>query len=122
MVFRLAVREVEAWLLADAHALSRFLRIPEGRVPADPDAEKDPTLTLVNLARQSTSPRIRQAIVPARGDRVQVGKLYEATIIEFAENHWSLERASQRSRSLARARTALEALAKRWGRYALVEG
>jgi len=116
MAFRIAVREVEAWLMADAQGLATFLHVPERRVPADPDAEADPTRTLVNLARGSTRQSIRKAIVPKPGGSAQVGPLYEATIIEFAASHWSLDRACERSPSLERTRRALERLARRWER------
>jgi len=114
MCFRLAVREMEAWLMADRRALARFLGIVASRIPADPDAEPDPTGTLVALARSARSRRIREAMVPRAGIAARVGILYESTIIEFAREHWSLERASGASASLRRARAALHALAGRW--------
>ncbi len=117
MAFRVAVREVEAWLLADAKALASFLHVPEHRIPADPDAEEDPTRTLVNLARRSKRLSIRRAMVPKAGASAQVGAEYEATIIRFAANHWNLDRACERSPSLARSRRALRDLARRWKRH-----
>lgn len=118
MVFRLAVRQVEAWLLADAAALASFLHVPERRLPRDPDAEEDPTRTLVQLARRSTRRSIHRGMVPRAGFSAQVGPEYEAMLIEFATNHWSLERACARSPSLARARRALRELAGRWAEHA----
>jgi hypothetical protein len=114
MLFRLAVREVEAWLLADTSAIAEFFHVAEGEVPLDPDLEKDPTVSLVNLARRSTRSAIRKAMVPAEGADAQVGRLYEATLIEFATEHWSLARACKRSDSLKRARAALRKMGARW--------
>lgn len=73
MVFQLAVRQVEAWLMADAAALASFLHVPERRVPLAPDAEDDPTRTLVQLARRSTRRSILRGMVPRAGFSAQVG-------------------------------------------------
>jgi len=118
MCFRLAIRELEAWLLADAKGLSEFLKVDQSMLPSDPDAEGDPTVTLVRLARRSSSSALRRALVPPQRSSVPVGPLYEAKIIEFGERHWDLSRACERSESLRRARRALRALAARWKLHA----
>lgn len=115
MVYRIAMREVEAWLLADTRGISRFLGIPEERLPVNPDLERDPTRKLVDLARRYSKSRIRAAMVPAPRAAAQVGPLYEATMIEFAVEHWSVERAMRKSDSLRRAHAALKEMAHRWG-------
>jgi hypothetical protein len=117
MCFRLAVREMEAWMLADAGALADFLAVPERLIPDDPDADDDPTHTIVNLARRSRREAIRRAMVPGRGHSASVGPLYEAKLIEFGQTLWSLSRACAKSRSLRRARQRLRELADRWRRY-----
>lgn len=117
MVFRLAVREMEAWLLADREGLAKFMGLSPSVFPDRPDEEDDPTRTLVNLARRSKKRAIVQAFVPRRGDSVSVGPGYEAAIIEFGGLHWSLHRACKRSPSLRSARKALHDLSGRWGRY-----
>lgn len=114
MCFRLAVRELEAWLLADARGISEFLDVEERWVPANPDAERDPTQSLVALARRAGRGDRRRRLVPEQGSGTVVGKLYEDTIIEFATHHWDLGRACKRSDSLRRARAALRALGQRW--------
>jgi len=53
-----AVREVEAWLLADGTNFSRFLRVQEGALPKDVEAIKDPKACLIGLARKSRSREI----------------------------------------------------------------
>lgn len=118
MAFRLAVRALESWLLADREGVADFLGVSVARVPERPDEERNPTQTLVNLARKSNKRSVRQALVPRAGDRVAVGPGYEAAIIEFGVLHWSLERAVQASPSLHSARLALRALSARWARHA----
>jgi hypothetical protein len=117
MCLRIPVREVEAWLLADGGAIARYLKVPVSKVPRDPDSLPDPTRTIVNLARQSTKPAIVREMTPKQGAAAVVGPLYETRLIEFATNHWDLDRASKRSRSLLRARDRLRTMAEGWKRH-----
>jgi hypothetical protein len=114
MCFRVAVRELEAWLLADHEAVSAYFRVDARRIPDDPDGVPDPTAVLVALARKSKRVAIRRAMVPAPGTSVAVGPLYEAMLVEFGRRHWDLGRACARSASLRSARCALNGLARRW--------
>jgi hypothetical protein len=117
MVFTLAVRELESWLLADASALAEFLGVKVSMIPEDPDREEDPTETIVGLARRSSRPSIKRAMVPASGSNAQVGPLYEARIIEFGRRDWDVERACRRSVSLGRTRRAMRDLGDRWSDF-----
>lgn len=117
MCFRIAVRELEAWLLADVEGLAGFLEVQEAWIPLEPDSEADPTAVLVNLARRSRRSSIRRAMVPAAQTSAVVGPLYEAKIIEFGERYWDLARACRRSESLRRARRAVRELSSNWRKY-----
>lgn len=64
MRLRVVVREIEAWLLADREELARFLGIPEGKVPRDPEKIADPKSAMVNLARHSRRRDVREDMVP----------------------------------------------------------
>jgi hypothetical protein len=117
MCFRLAVRATESWLMADAAALASFLTVDERWVPTEPDSILNPKVALVDLARRSRKAQVRREMTPPQGASVSVGPLYAANIINFAMNHWSLERACKRSDSLRRARKALRDLGSRWRHY-----
>jgi len=108
--FRVAVRAIEAWLLADAQAIARFLRVSHKVVPADPEHLPQPKRVLVDLAGRSSSREVRDAMQPRAGSGRAVGPLYASKIIEFARDHWSVARAATRSDSLARAVRCLERL------------
>ena len=113
MRFRVAVRAVEAWLLADAERLAQFLGISRNRVPRNADAELDPKSTLVTLARRTNRTRIREDIVPREGSGGRVGPGYTGRIIEFVEtakHPWRPEIAMQSSDSLRRCVEALKNL------------
>lgn len=87
LCLRIAVRAIEAWLLVDADRVARFLHVKPDQVPGAPDELPDPKQALVNLARRSTKPAIREDMVPGRKASRLVGPGYEARIIEFASEH-----------------------------------
>ena len=60
MIFRVAVRAIEAWLMADVETLSNFLHVRGSLVPSDPDGLSHPKESLVNLARRSPRAEIRK--------------------------------------------------------------
>lgn len=103
LIFRVAVREAEAWLLAHRDAFAEFLGISNDLVPIYPDDEQDPKQCLINLARTSRKRRLREAIVPREGTTAKIGPDYNGKLIEFLVNHWNAQQASQNSPSLYRA-------------------
>lgn len=107
MCFRIAVHEMEAWLLADAEHLAQFLHISPAKIPSEPDKEANPKQILVNLARESSKRDIQKDIVPRRGSGKDVGPGYTNQIITFVERYWHLDQAMQRSESLLRCMQAL---------------
>ena len=112
MRLRLAVRELEAWLLADRAGFSRFLGVSERDLPADPESLSDPKGTVIDLARRSSKPKVRSGMPPRPGSGRKTGELYAALLIEFTQDHWNVAAASARARSLARAIGRLDELAK----------
>ncbi|MGE0080730.1 MAG: hypothetical protein AB7U81_05480 [Thiohalomonadaceae bacterium] len=110
MLLRVAVREVEAWLLADAHAMSQFLRVSEARFPRNPDDEIDPKRTLLELAKKAPR-RIRDELLKPPYAIAAQGLGYNEVLGRFVGTEWSPERAAQRSPSLARTRRRIRELA-----------
>jgi len=108
MSFRVAVREVESWLLADRDALAHFLGVSAASVPRAPDDLDDPQQTLINLARRSRSRDIREDMVPRPGSGRSEGPAYASRMIEFASGPWRPSVAKQTSDSLLRCCQALE--------------
>jgi hypothetical protein len=111
LCFRVAVRSVEAWIMADADAIAGFLGIARAKVPSDPDRVSEPKQALVNLARASRRKATREDIVPREGSGRTVGPAYASRMIELVSTHWRPAIASQRSDSLRRAIGCLQRLA-----------
>lgn len=115
LLFRVAVREVEAWLLADTEGLAEYLGVNPRFVPADPEGLADPKAELVALARRSRSRDLRERLVPRPKSTAPQGRDYNACLREFVEGRWNPVRASERSVSLARTVERLSAFEPDWG-------
>jgi hypothetical protein len=102
LLIRVAVREVEAWLLADRNGIANFLSVAKNKVPQYPEAEADPKRTLINLARKSRRQRLAMELVPETGSSASIGPLYNARLSEFVTNSWDVECARMASPSLDR--------------------
>lgn len=102
LALRIAVRALDAWLLADAQAFAAFFRVARARVPDGPEGLVDPKLALVGLCRHSSSASIRRGIVPPKGSPRRVGPEYTALVSEYAETTWRPDTAAGAAPSLAR--------------------
>ena len=101
-VFRLAVRELESWLLADRDAFGQFFSVHVQRIPEEPESIPDPKRGLVDVVRRSRSRHMRDDIVPREGSGRSVGPGYLGRITDFVQTAWSPTTASLRSDSLRR--------------------
>lgn len=102
MVFCIAVREVEAWLLADRSGFARSFGVRRDRLPFDPERLESPKREIVRLARRSRFPRVRRDVVPRPGSAAAVGPGYTGRLIEFAASRWDPRVAAASSASLRR--------------------
>ena len=113
MLFRVVVREIEAWLLADREGFSRFSGIPVDKVPHHPESLDDPKRTLLNLIRRHGNRNIKAEILPQRGSHAAVGFGYNQTLVQFVRESWSAARAAKNASSLDRACRRLRELSLR---------
>lgn len=101
-VFRLVVREIESWILADRQGIADFLGISVAKIPLNPEEIQDPKRHLVNLARGARSKALRDALVPKVGHAASEGPLYSTELGRFVSDRWNPVVARTNSRSLAR--------------------
>lgn len=102
LMFRVAVLEAEAWVLAHRAAFAEFAGIAEARIPSDPEGIDDPKRKLVNLCRLSRQKAILDGMVPAKGSTALVGPEYNARLALFVQRSWDPSVAALRSPSLQR--------------------
>lgn len=114
LLLRVAVREIEAWLLSDHEAMRTLLGNRSIRLPDAPDELEDPKNTLLKLALKAKR-EVQRDLVPPAGSIASQGLGYNARLSDLIRRDWQPERAAHRSPSLQRARQRLKALAMRVG-------
>lgn len=107
LLFRIAVREIEAWLLADRSGFASFLKIDKALIPTNVDKIDHPKQKVINLAKRSRNRALRQAIVPIPGRTARVGPDYNGQLSSFVFGEWNIEEAMKNSESLRRTVKAL---------------
>lgn len=100
MLFRIVIREIESWLLADTNAIASFLNLKQSFIPTKVEDLTDPKQVLINLARRSRSRVLREALVPAMHSTASEGILYNPEMIRFVKEFWDPEKARVNSPSL----------------------
>lgn len=107
MKLRVAVREVEAWLLGDRANLAHFLNVSRALVPRNPDDLSNPKATMIGIARRSRTRATREGLPPREGSGRSIGPLYVSELARFVQARWDIDAAAAASSSLARCLQAL---------------
>ncbi len=101
-LFRVVVREIESWVLADHKAFSEYFGISQAKLPPDPDSLLDPKAALLKLVSGSRR-EIKDAMIAKKGALAIQGVGYNTILGDFIRTSWSSLRAQERSRSLKKA-------------------
>jgi hypothetical protein len=110
LCFRIAIREVEAWLLADTIAINTLMG-KTIKVTTEPEALEDPKTHLLNLVATKGSRALKEDMIRVDAGSVRQGVGYNARLCHMVRTEWNPARAAERSPSLARARQRLAELA-----------
>lgn len=113
LMLRIAVREVESWVLADHDAVRKLIG-KKGTLPPQPDDLPDPKQHLLRLAKLAAR-EVRDDLLKETGAVASQGIGYNHRLTDFVRSDWSPERAAQRSPSLHRTRIRLHEMAWRLG-------
>lgn len=108
LIFRVAVREVEAWILGDRENFSRFLGISADLIPFNPEALEDPKRTLVQLASRARKADVRRRLVPRQNMTAVQGPEYNLCLSEFVAAAWNPSTSSLVCPSLAKCRRRIK--------------
>jgi hypothetical protein len=113
MRFRVVVRQIEAWLLADSERFAKFFGVKRSAVPGAPDDLEDARAGVLRVVGRSHRSAIRQDMLPRPRSGRRVGAAYTSRLIEFASDAhqgWRPDVAAKRSPSLARCLARLREL------------
>ncbi len=106
-VLRVAVREVEAWLLADLDNMAAFLNLAPKDLPANVETVARPKVEIVRLAALSPDDEVRDNLVPRPGSTATTGRLFTRSLIGYVRDRWDVDAAAGNADSLDRALKAL---------------
>lgn len=106
LLFRVVVREIESWVLADHKAFSEYFGISAAKLPQDPDSILDPKATLLKLVGGSRR-ELKEAMIAKKGALAIQGVGYNTILGDFIRTSWSPQRAQERSKSLKKAFTRI---------------
>jgi hypothetical protein len=113
MRFRVVVRQIEAWLLADGDRFAEFFGVRRNLIPDFPDNLADAKETVLTLVASSTQRAVRDDMVPRPRSGRRVGPAYSSRLIEFVTSEprgWRPDVAAASSPSLSSCITRLEGL------------
>jgi hypothetical protein len=120
LLFRVVVREIETWLLADGQGFADFSGVPLNKMSAAPEKLDDPKRELLLLVSRYGKKPIKQELLPAEGVKARVGLGYNDALSGFVRTSWSPERAAENAGSLSRTRFRLGILANNFGTYSII--
>lgn len=100
MVFSIAIREADAWILADP-GIARYLGSTVS-APESAESIQDPKSALIQIAKRSRKREIREEMIVARGAVARVGPGYNRVLADFVSSEWDVELASSRCKGLNR--------------------
>ena len=106
-MLRVAVHEVEAWLLADAKNMADFLSLRPNDIPARIESVAQPKEVIVKLASLSPDADVRDNLAPRAALTATTGRLFTRSLIGYVRDRWDVDEAAQNADSLARALRAL---------------
>lgn len=101
LLFRVVVKEIESWIMADRTNFSSYLGVSEATLVRDIESISDPKRHLCYLAGKSRKRDIRKGLMPV-GSAKQ-GPFHNMLLTEFIMNQWSIDNAKLHSPSLAKA-------------------
>lgn len=102
-IFRIAVKEVEAWLLADRVGFANFLKVNPQVIPPYPEEIVDPKQHLLKIASRSRVSGLARDLLPTKNSTAIIGPLYNERLTKFISDTWNAATAAENSNSLLRA-------------------
>jgi hypothetical protein len=108
LLFRIAVKEIESWLLADRINFAKYFAISHNLIPKDVELIDDPKNFLINLARKSPKRDIRESIAPKFHSTAKIGPNYNDCLSIFVQKKWQFYEAAKNSVSLMKTLNSLD--------------
>lgn len=101
LIVRVAVREIESWLLADRKNFSDYFGLSLNKIPHNPDNEFNPKEFILKLiVNYNVKKGIKEQIVRMEGSNYFIGRGYNDEITNYIFRKWNFKEAVKNSDSL----------------------
>ena len=97
ILFRIAEKEIDAWILSDREAFATWMNISVNKIPSNTQEIEDPKQFIINLAHKSKKKEMKD-IIP-QGTAIQ-GPGYNILLQRFIVERWDAENAANCNASL----------------------
>lgn len=102
LIFRVAVREIESWLIADGIAMKKLLSNGANNLERSPDNLRYPKNYLLRRALRAPKSIKADLVVKKQNNLLQAIQ-YNNRLCQFVKESWCPNRAAENSNSLSRA-------------------
>jgi len=99
-IFRIAIREIESWIMADRVGFSTYMSFSMSNLPVQVDDIADPKGYLLNLIQRKCNKKWQKDMLPLKSQHI--GLEYNPRLVRFIEESWNVENAMKSSESLFR--------------------
>jgi hypothetical protein len=111
LILRVAVREIESWLLADRKNFSDYFSISLNKIPHNPDCVSNPKGLILNLmVNYSVNKIIKEQMVRIERSNYFIGRGYNDEMTNYIFRKWNFKEAIKNSDSLRKLVEKLAAL------------
>lgn len=107
LIIRVAVREIESWVMADRFNLAAYLSISIDNFPLAPDDLPDPKQHFLSVIRRKGTKAWHKEMLP-QGRTASIGPAYNERLCDFIVKHWNPMQAAKHSPSLGKTIAALK--------------
>lgn len=114
LIFRVAVHDVEAWILADRENLSKFLGVSYSRIHTNTESLQRGKHHLRELIKRSRKTNLKREMLPSPGSTAKIGPNYNFYLTQFVMTEWDPAQARIHSDSLRRAIDSLRNFQPQW--------
>ncbi|MDR2704849.1 MAG: hypothetical protein LBC02_03635 [Planctomycetaceae bacterium] len=106
-LIRVAVREIESWIMADRKKFAKYFDLTESLIPPIPDEIHDPKKEFFSLLWKKKQKKFIRMLP---GKNSFIGPDYNEIMCDFIERHWLPVRAEENSPSLKRTMNRLRTM------------
>jgi hypothetical protein len=110
LCLRIAIREIESWLMADIDAFVDAIPVRRSDIPRNTDHIADPKRLILDAVRRNGGKTLQRRLLSRDAYQAFEGPEYTTFMQQFAMTHWSAGRAigGGRSASLTRSAARIE--------------